>query len=139
MSILTSVRRRIPAPIKQIYRVTMSRYELLLASYRKWRLLRPLRGDNVECNVCSWRGARFISDGWHDESNCPNCGSDVRHRLLQATLFLIPQFSAKSLFTEKDVLHFAAEPALMATLSPLAHRYVRAGLNAPDIDLNVDM
>ena len=38
------------------------------------------------CNLCGWKGKKFSSNKWHKYSTCPNCESDVRHRLFVACL-----------------------------------------------------
>lgn len=92
----------------------------------------------VHCTVCDWRGRRFISDGWHPRTICPNCGSQVRHRLLVAAL-ASPRHPLHDLFRGRRVLHFAPEPLLQAHFSAQASHYRTADYLRDDVDLQVDM
>jgi hypothetical protein len=67
---------------------------------------------NVECTLCGWEGRRFISDGWHPKTACPNCRAGIRHRLPFAALKNIDQVSYDRIIRDKKVLHFAPEEFL---------------------------
>jgi DNA-directed RNA polymerase subunit RPC12/RpoP len=62
-----------------------------------------------ECNICGQASARFESSEWHKYIICPNCKSQVRHRLLVAALTEIEEFKGERLLHGKSVLHFAPE------------------------------
>lgn len=100
------------------------------------RLSLPRR---VECSVCGWRGARFLSDGWHEGCTCPWCLSDVRHRLLASALKELPDYSLDNLVRGKDVLHFAPEWCAQALLSRGSARYITADFAREDVDIRLDM
>ena len=118
-------------------------------SYHHWksqrdhaRLLKKLKGDSVECNVCGWLGKCFIDDAWHKGTICPNCRSQVRHRLLAALL----HGQAKSSFNfpsdlviNKRVLHFAPERQLCDQIRSKAAIYVSADFARADCDLALDI
>ncbi len=108
----------------------------------KRRLLASLRGDAVACNVCGWQGARFTDDAWHEGTLCPNCGSQVRHRLLVAMLDGLadrPGLSEADLIARKDVLHFAPERQLRERIQSAASRYTTADFDRGDCDLRLDI
>lgn len=108
----------------------------------KRRLLASLRGDAVACNVCGWQGARFTDDAWHEGTLCPNCGSQVRHRLLVAMLDGLadqPGLSEADLISRKDVLHFAPERQLRNRIQSAASRYTTADFGRGDCDLRLDI
>ena len=94
---------------------------------------------NVECNMCHWRGRHFLSDGWHKHIACPKCHASLRHRLLAAALQQAGDLSTAKLVRGRDVLHFAAEPQVVAMLKPEARRYVRADLTHPGADMSLDI
>ena len=114
----------------------------LLPSYvrvRTWFILVTLRGNNVECPACGWRGLYFIDDVWHQGTICPKCHSDTRHRLLLASLTHLSEFSVDTLVKHKDILHFAPEPQIGKKIRSLGHRYVTADLERSDVDLKLDI
>jgi SAM-dependent methyltransferase len=94
------------------------------------------RGDQVECNLCAWRGSRFIDDPWHRATRCPRCGNGIRQRLLMAALDL-PEY--RGLIDQKTVVHFAPEPILRDRLSRVAKRYLSADLFDGRAELNLDI
>ncbi|BAZ53704.1 putative methyltransferase [Nostoc sp. NIES-4103] len=93
----------------------------------------------VECNVCKWQGKHFINDVWHTHTICPNCCSDIRHRLLAASLSFTDDFSYKKLVQDKRVLHFAPEAQLKSTLRTYAAKYVTADFLDKRVDLQLDI
>lgn len=108
----------------------------------KDRLLTSLRGNTVACNVCGWEGARFTDDGWHPGTICPNCGSQVRHRLLVAALdgrSSRPGVTEADVFSGRSLLHFAPERQLRDRLRRAASRYVTADFGRGDCDLRLDI
>lgn len=108
----------------------------------KRRLLASLHGDSVACNVCGWKGSRFTDDNWHPGTVCPNCGSQVRHRLLAAILdglTNIPGISGATLLRGREILHFAPERQLRDRIKSAARRHVTADYDRGDCDLRLDM
>lgn len=108
----------------------------------KARLLDSLRGNAVACNVCGWEGACFTDDNWHPGTICPNCGSQVRHRLLVAALdgrASRPGLTEADIFLGKSLLHFAPERQLRDRLRRAAARYVTADFGRGDCDLRLDI
>ncbi len=106
------------------------------------RLLAALRGDDVECNVCGWRGARLADDPWHAGTVCPVCGSQVRHRMLAALLdgkSSIKGWEESSFLSGREVLHFAPERQLRERVKKAARRVVTADFDRGDCDLRLDM
>jgi len=112
------------------------------ARREKTRLLTALRGDDVECNVCGWRGARLADDPWHAGTVCPICGSQVRHRMFAALLdgrSYINGWEESSFLSGKEVLHFAPERQLRERVKKAARRHVTADFDRGDCDLRLDM
>jgi len=95
--------------------------------------------QQVECNICGWQGKHFISDNWHENVICPQCGLDVRHRLLWASLREIEAFKPEKLVQGKQVLHFAAEPQFSAKFSALAANYKTADFLKTNYDYQLDL
>ena len=101
-------------------------------------------GRKVECNICNYKAGKLISDKWHLYSKCPDCGSDVRHRLLWAALTFLNDFSFDKLIKEKKILHFAPEKLLEKRLKKLTLTYKTAdffteGYSYGKIDYNLDI
>lgn len=130
-----NMRELVPKPVKGIYRFGRS----LPGYVRRQILLRNLRGDNVECPACGWRGLRFVDDVWHEGAICPKCGSDTRHRLLLSGLMRLPELSMDALVRNKDVLHFAPEPQIGRKLRPYTRKYVTADVQSWKADLNLNI
>lgn len=129
----------IPLPIR---RELGGRWERWSAARRKARLLHELRGNAVRCNVCQWEGSRFTDDLWHPGTICPNCQSQVRHRMLAAILDgNLPQGSPAEadLLINREVLHFAPERQLRERIRRAAVRYVTADFGRGDCDLRLDI
>jgi len=109
---------------------------------KKEALLKKLRGSGTACNVCEWEGLAFTDDHWHPGTVCPNCGSQVRHRLLAATIDGLskhPDFKESPLLVGKDILHFAPERQLRNRMAKAASRYTTADYDRGDCDLKLDM
>lgn len=129
--------------------VPLSWRKALGGAYNDWqarrekaRLLASLRGDDVECNVCGWRGARLTDDTWHAGTVCPDCRSQVRHRMFAALLdgrSSLAGWEEIPLFAEKEVLHFAPERQLRERVKKAAKRHVTADFDRGDCDLQLDM
>lgn len=95
------------------------------------------RTPNSICSCCGFRG-RFRQAGLHNRPGaaCPRCGTLERHRLFKLALD-----SSFLNFTDKRVLHFAAEKSLSKFLlrsSP--SEYVTANIvpNSGDIRLDIE-
>jgi len=80
-----------------------------------------------------------MDDIWHEGTICPNCYSDVRHRLLAAALMDLQEFSMSELVTNKDVLHFAPEPQISEKFRSAARTYETADFHRQDVDRNLDI
>lgn len=93
----------------------------------------------VVCNVCDWRGRRFMSDTWHKNTICPRCSSAVRHRLFVAALRKHDRFNLDRIAKNRRVLHFAPEPSISSLVAPAARRYVTADFLRKDCDMQLDM
>ncbi len=100
---------------------------------------RSRRETDVECNICGWYGERMESDNWHPHTICPNCHSQVRHRLLMASMGQLEPVSLTVLVDRRRILHFAPEPALAARISTRAARYVTADYLRAGVDLQLDI
>lgn len=112
------------------------------AVQNKRKLLKKLQGSTVECNICHWQGSRFTDDPWHVETVCPNCGSQVRHRMLVALLdgkSVLPDVDEKKLLHGKKILHFAPERQLRDRIKKAAQIYVTTDYDRGDVDLKLDM
>ena len=95
--------------------------------------------SRVQCNLCEWQGRRLLSDAWHPHTICPNCGSQVRHRLMVAAMNSFEPLSFKNLVNDKNVLHFAPEPLLSPMLISASNQYLTADYARDDTDLQLDM
>lgn len=93
----------------------------------------------VECNLCGWQGRHLISDNWHPHTICPQCSSQVRHRLLAAAIYRPGLKELAHLTDGKAVLHFAPEAVLRNLVASAATEYRTADFLRPDVDLQVDM
>jgi len=101
-------------------------------------------GSKFECNTCRHKSNRFKSNSWHLYSVCPNCTSNVRQRLLAASLQYLDTFSIETLISHKRVLHFAPEPPLKKLIKEKARDYKTAdffaeGYAYDHIDYNLDI
>jgi SAM-dependent methyltransferase len=112
------------------------------AEQSKARLLAALAGNAVQCNVCGWEGSRFTDDCWHPGTICPNCGSQVRHRLLVAAFdgqASMAGLDEQALFHGKSMLHFAPERQLRDRLRMATLQHVTADFDRGDCDLRLDI
>jgi len=105
----------------------------------KQALLRRLRGSGTTCNVCGWEGALFADDCWHPGTICPECGSQVRHRLLTAAFDHLPGLTMNEIIEGKRILHFAPERQLRTRVAEAAGRYVSADYDRGDVDWKLDI
>ena len=108
----------------------------------KRALLASLEGSGAKCNVCTWEGRAFADDCWHPGTICPECGSQVRHRMLVAVfdgLSATPGFDEQSLLVGKAILHFAPERQLRDRISRAATTYASADFDRGDCDLRLDI
>jgi SAM-dependent methyltransferase len=108
----------------------------------KRALLAGLKGTGTKCNVCGWQGRAFTDDSWHPGTICPECRSQVRHRMLAAVfdgLCTIPGLDEGALLSEKKILHFAPERQLRQRITRAASRYSSADFDRGDCDLKLDI
>ena len=96
-------------------------------------------GQYVSCNLCGWIGKRLASDIWHPETICPDCGSQVRHRLLCAAMTHLDGLTFEQLARNKTILHFAPEPALRQKLQCYTTEYLAADYLAEGYQYKLDM
>lgn len=83
-----------------------------------------------------------MGDHWHPETVCPNCGSQVRHRLFIATLdgqSNQPDFAEALIMKGKEVLHFAPERQLRDRIRNASKNHTTADFDRGDCDLKLDM
>ncbi|MEI6070418.1 MAG: methyltransferase domain-containing protein [Verrucomicrobiae bacterium] len=112
------------------------------SALKKRSLLKRLQGRGTKCNVCGWEGRAFSDDNWHPGTICPECGSQVRHRMLAAALdgfCTVPDLDEKSLLDGKTILHFAPERQLRERIRRAASRYTTADFDRGDCDLKLDI
>lgn len=93
----------------------------------------------VQCNVCGWKGRCLFDDSWHCNIVCPGCGSQVRHRLLVASLGAVDGLGPDDLLRDRRVLHFAPETVISRLLADPAAHYVSADLYRNDVDVRLDI
>jgi SAM-dependent methyltransferase len=101
-------------------------------------------GNKVECNICNYKTNKFKSNLWHKYTNCPNCNSGVRNRLLYAALTDLDEVNAEKVLDGKKILHFAPEKGLRRVFKKRAGEYRSAdylaeGYDYGDIDYNLDI
>jgi len=109
---------------------------------KKRALLAGLKGAGTKCNVCGWEGRAFTDDIWHPGTICPECGSQVRHRMLVAAfdgLSTTPGLDERSLVLGKTILHFAPERQLRERIRNAAGVYSSADFDRGDCDLRLDI
>lgn len=125
-----------------IRRTLGGRWDQWVAAGRKRHLLDTLEGNAVACNVCQWEGARFTDDLWHPGTICPQCLSQVRHRMLVAVLdglTLVNAPAETGLLAGKEVLHFAPERQLRERIRSTAAHHVTADFDRGDCDMRLDL
>ncbi len=104
-------------------------YEFLVYLYFKAKNIRN-SGNNVFCNVCDSKQARFIS------KSCGNCGAAVRHR----TVWLFLQRKTNLFDDNLKLLHFAPEFCFVTRFKKKENiEYVSADLNAPRAMKKIDI
>lgn len=133
------MKRFIPLSIRRFLGGSYHRWQ---STWAKRQLLRSLKGDLVQCNICHWHGRTFADDHWHPGTVCPNCGSQVRHRLLTAVLDGMsgnPELAEPYLLAGKDILHFAPERQLRERIRKASAKHVTADYDRGDCDLKLDM
>jgi SAM-dependent methyltransferase len=118
-------RLRVSPPVNRL------RYHL----YRDLLLKLPAR---VQCNICRWRGRRFLTYK-HKFVLCPQCGSHVRQRLITAALEWCEPVRRRVRVEGASVLHISPEYCLGLVFKRRAAEYVRADNWTPDCDLRLDM
>ena len=122
-----------PGPLARL-RVSRPVNLLRYHAYRDVLLAYPHRR---QCNVCGWRGRRFLAFV-HAGVLCPKCGSMVRHRLIAAA-FALPAIRALIALERSAVLHVSAEYCLRRFLSARAAAYVAADYATSDGDIQLDI
>jgi SAM-dependent methyltransferase len=100
--------------------------------------------SEVECNICHYKTNRFTSNYWHSYTGCFKCKSDIRHRLIWATLEHLKDFSLQKIIQGKSVLHFAPEKTISVLLKQNTKNYKTAdyfaeGYYFDEIDYNIDI
>jgi SAM-dependent methyltransferase len=101
-------------------------------------------GSKFECNTCNHKTNTFKSNPWHQYSVCPHCTSNVRQRLLAASLQYLEAFRFDTIISDKRVLHFAPEPPIRKLIKGKARDYKTAdffaeGYAYDHIDYNLDI
>lgn len=108
------------------------------------RIYNLLKANAHICNICGHTCNEFESNEWHKYIICPNCKSQVRHRLLVAALTYVEPYKTEGIPRGRSVLHFAPEKFLRTFFTEHCHRYTTADLLAPGysyegIDLKIDI
>jgi len=93
----------------------------------------------VQCNICGWKGRRFLSDSWHKHIRCPKCRSDIRQRLLFAAFQYIKKLSFEKLISNKKILHFAPEHIVSSKIRERSAAYATADYLRDDCDFKLNM
>ncbi len=110
--------------------VGLGRYHL----YRDVLLAWPRRHS---CNICGWRGRRFLTY-LHRNVLCPQCGSQIRHRLIAAALRHHPA-GLRTRLDGARVLHVSPEFCLDLVFRQPARQYIRADWLPRDCDVRQDI
>lgn len=97
-----------------------------------WKILFRLRsrfaslGSARECNLCGWRGGRFLTAGQgvkrRPDALCPSCRSVERHRLAHALL-------REAIAPGQRTLHVAPEPSVTDWLRAVSAEYLSIDLD----------
>lgn len=99
------------------------------------RVLRH-RGDAVRCAACGHCFDRWAPDVEGTPDVCWRCGAHARHRAIRLLWRARPQLLGEA----RALLHFAPEWPLESHLRQIAGlRYVTTDLDAPDVDLHLDI
>jgi SAM-dependent methyltransferase len=94
------------------------------------------RGDAVLCPVCGHQFSRFKDDWNRPDALCWRCGSHERHR----AQWLLFERRADLLGRAGSLLHFAPEWSLRQRFERIENlRYVTCDLDAPDVELRIDI
>ncbi len=107
-------------------------------------LLDIFRRNVSECNLCGHVCKTFESNEWHQYIICPNCKSQVRHRLVVAALEHLEPYRTEIVAQKWSVLHFAPERFLRPFIEEHSQEYTTADRLAPGyayegIDLEIDI
>lgn len=128
--------------MKKIYHwllKTLPRPLLIRLSYIfRWFAPLFLKGNNVECNVCTKKYRKFLSYGAKQRPNvlCPNCLSLERHRLMWMYLNQNTDFFT----TPKKVLHIAPEQCFLKRFKSMKNLdYTTADIVSPIADVKMDL
>jgi len=100
-----------------------------LFTFSFWKNRLPKFRSNkgkFECNLCGNKADAFYSDNWHENTICPYCGSDVRHRLEMAIFQYVDEY--KNNFIKGKILHFAAEKQIVNKLKKHSEIYICADI-----------
>ncbi len=121
--------------IKRIFKIIIVKVNQIYFAFVK---------NKVECNICHYQANRLYSNCWHLYTTCPNCGSDVRQRLLMATFEHLDDFSFEKIIEGKSILHFAPEKTLSNLIKQYTKSYKTAdflaeGYYYKKIDFNIDI
>ena len=102
---------------------------------RRIQMLRH-RGDDVLCPACGRSFDRFKDDWNRPNALCWRCGAHERHRALSLLFMRRPELLGGA----TSLLHLAPEWALRHRLERIERlRYVTADLEAPNVDLRLDL
>jgi len=113
-----------------VYKYFQKYYIKLLSNFKK---------PQYECNICNSSSYMFISDNWHKNIICPNCFSEIRHRLFFSA---IKEDKIKLNFKNSlnsTIYHFAPENYLIKFFKSLSSQYLTVDLHRKGYDLNLDI
>ena len=125
-----------------LYKVLKSIKRRLFKFFK--RLYFKLVPGTVACNICGWVDNRFDSHVWHERTSCPNCFSQIRHRLFWTALSEIPKLHKNNILKNKSILHFAPDHQLVEKIKNETSSYTTAdffaeGYSYDKIDINLDI
>lgn len=98
-----------------------------------------LRKDKYCCNICENKYYKFISDNWHKNIICPNCFSEIRHRLFFLALKQKKFNLDYNKNNNKIIYHFAPENYLINFFKNLSSEYKTVDLYRKEYDINLDI
>ncbi len=103
-------------------------------AYRKLRKL-AYKGHGRECSCCGQEFRRFraVGDPKRPDTQCPNCGSRERHRLLALVA------TRRTDLHGGRTLHFAPEPSIAKIFRPRTSEYVTTDLLSAEVDVQADI